>query len=58
MESMSKYRISVIEGIYFVESKFMFLPWRKRFVTTSEDAAYTKLRILTGTRKIIMEVPA
>jgi hypothetical protein len=58
MESMSKYRISMIEGIYFVESKFAFLPWRKRFVTTSEDQAYTKLRILTGTRKIITEVPA
>lgn len=55
---MSKYRISMIEGIYFVESKFAFLPWRKRFVTTSEDQAYTKLRILTGTRKIITEVPA
>jgi hypothetical protein len=53
----TKYRITSIENLFFVERKISFLPWRKVAITNKEDDAFRRLKIFTGSKQILWEQP-
>jgi len=53
----TKYRITTIENLFFVERKISFLPWRKVAITNKEDDAFRRLKIFTGSKQILWEQP-
>jgi hypothetical protein len=52
-----RYRITNIENIYFLERKIGILPWRKLHVANNYDAAYFRLKVYTGHKRVVWEQP-